>query len=370
MFPSFHICSNLYAKRCLLFACSELAGMASAWGLQYMSRKTVMRLINMQGSTLSEGNCKNKTGTFFFFISSTRSSKSQALCSPMDLMALWDWNFITRSLKRHPASCQNNKVKNFDGALGLELHHTVLEMTPSILSEHHSDKLWLLSVLGTLSCSPWNNIQHHACVYIYIYIYCNIWRRKINIYLEEIFTSFILVSRIWDLWVYTGVFSAGQDCHSAKKLLFCFTTHQQNKNEHLVCLLLIHQHTHCLAAKSSVVQKILNRQKCYEVSNLCDTNLGAGCSNPIFSHDDDVPQNYVRLLKDQQFSGYSRNIFLLYKPSLWLWPWRQQTNLFERTLALDDTSPHQVWLQKVQQFSRYGRNIFWLCEPSLSVSFQ
>ena len=29
----------------------------------------------------------------------------------------------------------------FDGALGLELHHTVLETTPSVLSEHHSDKL-------------------------------------------------------------------------------------------------------------------------------------------------------------------------------------------------------------------------------------
>ena len=222
-------------------------------------KKTLMRLVSMQGSTLWEGNWKKKNGTFFFFISSTRSSKSQALCSPMDLMALWDWNFNTRSLKRHPASCQNNKVINFDGALGLELHHTtrslkqhqascqnntminfdcgltgtsshhtVLETTSSVLSEQHSDKLWLLSMLGTLSCSPCNNIQHPVCACMCVYIYCNIWRRKINTYLKEIFTSFILVSRIWDLWVYTGVFSAGQDCHSAKTQFFCVITHQQN----------------------------------------------------------------------------------------------------------------------------------------------
>ena len=53
--------------------------------------------------------------TFFFFISCTRSSKSQALCSPIYLMAACDWNFSTRSLKRHPASCQNNTLINFDG---------------------------------------------------------------------------------------------------------------------------------------------------------------------------------------------------------------------------------------------------------------
>ena len=35
-------------------------------------------------------------------------------------------------------------------------------------------------------------------------------------------------------------------------------------------------------------------------------------------------------------------IFWLYYPSLWSWPWRQQTNLFE-ILAHDDAAPYQVW---------------------------
>ena len=42
----------------------------------------------------------------------------------------------------------------FDGALGLELYHTVLETTSSVLSEQHSDKLWWHSGTGTSSHSP------------------------------------------------------------------------------------------------------------------------------------------------------------------------------------------------------------------------
>ena len=72
----------------------------------------------------------------------------------------------------------------------------------------------------------------------------------------------------------------------------------------------------------------------------CDCGLQH--SHQIFSQDtlvwDDVPSNYIRLQKGQQFSRYGRNSHILksYEQSLWPWAWRQQTNLFTPHSGFND----------------------------------
>lgn len=72
-----------------------------------------MRLVNMQGSTLWEGNRKKKKWYLFL------------------LHQFYKVLQVPGAVQPH----------GFDGALGLELYHTVLETTSSVLSEQHSDKL-------------------------------------------------------------------------------------------------------------------------------------------------------------------------------------------------------------------------------------
>ena len=60
-------------------------------------------------------------------------------------------------------------------------------------------------------------------------------------------------------------------------------------------------------------------------------------------------------------------MFWLYDPSLWPWPWRQQTNLFWNTIWLIMMHHHTESGNK--RFSSWGdilqRNIYWNSEPFL-----
>ena len=47
------------------------------------------------------------------------------------------------------------------------------------------------------------------------------------------------------------------------------------------------------------------------------------------------------------------DIFWLYEPLQWPWPWSQQTNFLHDTPTHVNTPPYHVWLQKVDWFRSY-----------------
>ena len=58
----------------------------------------------------------------------------------------------------------------------------------------------------------------------------------------------------------------------------------------------------------------------------------------------------------KRFSSSEDILESKFHPSLWPWPWRQETNLFERQSGSWWSAPsYQVWSQKIQWF----RNIIW-----------
>ena len=63
----------------------------------------------------------------------------------------------------------------------------------------------------------------------------------------------------------------------------------------------------------------------------------------------------------ERFSGSKdivrANIPWWSEPSLWPWPWGQQSKWSHNTPDHNDAPQYQIWMQKVQKFRRYGRKV-------------